>query len=80
MSPALKVSGALATSKSVQRGAQQVAAHYGVGLYSVQSAVEFAIRYKDCVHLSAGETLLVRDSLTIEVAPAPPVRSRSNGD
>jgi hypothetical protein len=70
--PSLTVRGALATTKGFQRGAEKVASHYGILLQFVQSPSEFALRYKDRVHLGVADQATCTDSVFVEVCPAPP--------
>jgi hypothetical protein len=66
--PSVTVRGALATTKGLQRGADKVASHFGIVVQLVQSANEFALRYKNHIHLGLKDGgMPLADTLTVAI-------------
>ncbi len=72
--PSVRVRGALATTKGLHRGADKIASHFGIVLQLIQSTNEFAVRYKDHVHLGLTEAggMPLADTVTVGTHPVSP--------
>jgi hypothetical protein len=74
--PSVTVRGALATTKGLQRGADKIASHFGIVLQLIQSTNEFAVRYKDHVHLGLAEAVVMplADMAAVRIEPVSPIQ------